>query len=216
MKLHTYFRSSAAYRVRIALKLKGLAPDQAFVHLRRGEQARPPFAALNPEHLVPALEVDGPDGHHVLTQSLAIIEYLDETHPAPPLLPADPLGRARVRALALAVACDIHPLNNLRVLGRLKAMGHSQEEVDDWYRHWIAVGLTALEAQLAGDPRTGRFCHGDAPGLADVLLVPQMANARRLACPLDGYPTLLRIDEACRSLPAFAAAAPDRQPDAEA
>ena len=215
MKLHTYFRSSAAYRVRIALNLKGLAPEQAFVHLRRGEQAKPPFADLNPEHLVPALEVDGPDGHHVLTQSLAIIEYLDETHPAPPLLPADPLGRARVRALALSVACDVHPLNNLRVLGRLKAMGHSQEEVDDWYRHWIAVGLTALEAQLAGDPRTGRFCHGDAPGLADVLLVPQLANARRLACPLDGYPTLLRIDEACRALPAFAAAAPDRQPDAE-
>lgn len=216
MKLHTYFRSSAAYRVRIALNLKGLAPEQAFVHLRRGEQAKPPFADLNPEHLVPALEVDGPDGHHVLTQSLAIIEYLDETHPSPPLLPADPLGRARVRALALAVACDIHPLNNLRVLGRLKAMGHSQEEVDDWYRHWIAVGLTALEAQLASDPRTGRFCHGDAPGLADILLVPQLANARRLACPVDGYPTLLRIDEACRALPAFAAAAPDRQPDAEA
>jgi maleylacetoacetate isomerase len=216
VKLHTYFRSSAAYRVRIALNLKGLAPEQAFVHLRRGEQAKPPFADLNPEHLVPALEVDGPDGHQVLTQSLAIIEYLDETHPSPPLLPADPLGRARVRSLALAVACDIHPLNNLRVLGRLKAMGHSQEEVDDWYRHWIAVGLTALEAQLAGDQRTGRFCHGDAPGLADVLLVPQLANARRLACPLDGYPTLLRIDEACRALPAFAAAAPDRQPDAEA
>ncbi|MBF5093129.1 maleylacetoacetate isomerase [Azospirillum sp. INR13] len=216
MKLHTYFRSSAAYRVRIALNLKGLAPEQAFVHLRRGEQDKPPFADLNPEHLVPALEVDGPDGHHVLTQSLAIIEYLDETHPSPPLLPADPLGRARVRALALAVACDIHPLNNLRVLGRLKAMGHSQEEVDDWYRHWIGVGLTALEAQLAGDLRTGRFCHGDAPGLADILLVPQLANARRLACPLDGYPTLLRIDEACRALPAFAAAAPDRQPDAEA
>ncbi len=216
MKLHTYFRSSAAYRVRIALNLKGLAPEQAFVHLRRGEQAKPPFADLNPEHLVPALEVDGPDGHHVLTQSLAIIEYLDETHPTPPLLPADAPGRARVRALALAVACDIHPLNNLRVLGRLKAMGHSKEEVDDWYRHWIAVGLTALEAQLAGDPRTGRFCHGDAPGLADVLLVPQLANARRLDCPLDGYPTLLRIDEACRALPAFATAAPDRQPDAEA
>ena len=165
---------------------------------------------------MPALEVVGPDGHDVLTQSLAIIEYLDETHPTPPLLPADAPGRARVRALALAVACDIHPLNNLRVLGRLKAMGHSKEEVDDWYRHWIAVGLTALEAQLAGDPRTGRFCHGDAPGLADVLLVPQLANARRLDCPLDGYPTLLRIDEACRALPAFATAAPDRQPDAEA
>ncbi|ANC92231.1 maleylacetoacetate isomerase [Azospirillum humicireducens] len=216
MKLHTYFRSSAAYRVRIALNLKGLVPEQAFVHLRRGEQAKPPYADLNPEHLVPALEVDGPDGHHVLTQSLAIIEYLDETHPSPPLLPADALGRARVRALALALACDVHPLNNLRVLGRLKAMGHSQEEVDGWYRHWIAIGLTALEAQLAGDPRTGRFCHGDVPGLADILLVPQLFNARRMACPLDGCPTLLRIDEACRVLPAFAAAAPDSQPDADA
>ncbi|MBP2300268.1 maleylacetoacetate isomerase [Azospirillum picis] len=216
MKLHTYFRSSAAYRVRIALNLKGLAPEQAFVHLRRGEQAKPPYADLNPEHLVPALEVDGPDGHHVLTQSLAIIEYLDETHREPPLLPADPLGRARVRALALAVACDIHPIDNLRVLKHLKGMGHSQEEVDGWYRHWIAVGLRALEARLAGDPRTGRFCHGDAPGLADAVLVPQMANARRFGCALEGYPTLLRIDDACLALPAFAAAAPDRQPDAEA
>jgi maleylacetoacetate isomerase len=216
VKLHTYFRSSAAYRVRIALNLKGLAPEQAFVHLSKGEQAKPPYSDLNPQHLVPALEVDGPDGHHVLTQSLAIIEYLDEMHPTPALLPADALGRARVRALALAVACDIHPLNNLRVLRHLKTMGHSQEEVDGWYRHWIAVGLTALEAQLAGDPRTGRFCHGDEPGLADILLVPQMANARRFNCPLDGFPTLLRIDGSCRALPAFAAAAPDRQPDAGA
>ncbi|WP_042696204.1 maleylacetoacetate isomerase [Azospirillum sp. B506] len=220
MKLHTYFRSSAAYRVRIALNLKGLAPDQAFVHLRKGEQARPPYSDLNPEHLVPALEVDGPedgpDGHHVLTQSVAIIEYLDETHPTPALLPADALGRARVRALALAVACDVHPLNNLRVLNHLKTMGHGQEEVDGWYRHWIAVGLTALEARLAGDPRTGRFCHGDEPGLADILLVPQMLNARRFGCPLEAYPTLRRIDEACCALPAFAAAFPDLQPDAEA
>jgi len=212
VKLHSYFRSSAAYRVRIALNLKGLTPELAFVHLRKGEQRQPPYTDLNPEKLVPALEVDG----HVLTQSLAIIEYLDETHPAPPLLPADPLGRARVRALAQMVACDIHPIDNLRVLNHLKALGHSQEEVDGWYRHWIAVGLTALEARLAGDPRTGRFCHGDAPGLADAVLVPQIHNARRFGCPLDAYPTLLRIDEACRALPAFAAAAPESQPDAEA
>ncbi|MCG5242053.1 maleylacetoacetate isomerase [Azospirillum doebereinerae] len=211
MKLHTYFRSSASYRVRIALNLKGLTPDLAFVHLRRNEQRDPGYAALNPERLVPALEVDG----QVLTQSLAIVEYLDETHPAPPLLPIGPLDRARVRGLAQLVACDIHPIDNLRILNHLKSMGHAQGEVDDWYRHWIAVGLTALEARLAGDPRTGRFCHGDRPGLADLVLVPQMYNARRFGCPLDAYPTLLRIDAACCALPAFAAAAPENQPDAE-
>lgn len=213
MKLYGYFRSSAAYRVRIALNLKGLKPELAFVHLRYGEQGQPGFASVNPEKLVPALAVDG----QVLSQSLAIIEYLEETHPTPALLPADPLDRARVRALALAIACDIHPLDNLRVLQHLKnAMGHSQEEVDSWYRHWIAVGLSGLEARLAGDPRTGRFCHGDTPGLADALLVPQLYNARRMDCPLDGFPTLLRIDSACRDLPAFIAAAPENQPDAEA
>ncbi len=212
MKLHSYFRSSAAYRVRIALNLKGLVPELAFVHLRKGEQRQPPYADLNPERLVPALEVDG----QILTQSLAIVEYLDEIHPSPPLLPADPLGRARVRALAQMVACDIHPIDNLRVLNHLKTMGHSQDAVDDWYRHWIAVGLTALETRLGGDPRTGRFCHGDAPGLADLVLVPQLYNARRFGCPLDAYPTLRRIDAACCALPAFAAAAPENQPDAEA
>ncbi|MBP2313561.1 maleylacetoacetate isomerase [Azospirillum soli] len=212
MKLHGYFRSSAAFRVRIALNLKGIEAEQAFVHLRKGEQKAAPFAGLNPHKLVPALEVDG----RVLTQSLAIVEYLDETHPEPPLLPGDPLGRARVRSLALAVACDIHPLNNLRVLQRLKAMGHSQAEVDGWYRHWIAEGLDGLEAQLAGDPQTGRFCHGNAVSLADVCLVPQMTNARRFDCDLSGYPTLRRIEEACLAIPAFADALPEHQPDAEA
>ncbi|MCW2235719.1 maleylacetoacetate isomerase [Azospirillum canadense] len=212
MKHHTYFRSSAAFRVRIALNLKGITAEQAFVHLRKGEQAAGPFADLNPHKLVPALEVDG----RVLTQSLAIIEYLDEMHPNPPLLPAGPLDRARVRGLALAVACDIHPLNNLRVLQHLKhGMGHFQAEVDSWYRHWIVVGLSALEAQLAREPQTGRFCHGDAPTLADVTLVPQLYNARRFGCDLSGYPTLLRIEEACLAIPAFAEAAPERQPDAE-
>ncbi|MDQ2102841.1 maleylacetoacetate isomerase [Azospirillum isscasi] len=212
MKLHGYFRSSAAFRVRIALNLKGIEAEQVFVHLRKGEQKAAPFVDLNPHKLVPALEMDG----RVLTQSLAIIEYLDETHPEPPLLPREPLARARVRSLALAVACDIHPLNNLRVLQRLKAMGHPQAEVDDWYRHWIAVGLEGLEVQLAGDPQTGRFCHGDAAGLADICLVPQMANARRFDCDLSGYPTLRRIEEACLAIPAFADALPERQPDAEA
>ncbi|MBP2295683.1 maleylacetoacetate isomerase [Azospirillum rugosum] len=212
MKLHTYFRSSAAFRVRIALNLKGVTAEQAFVHLRKGEQSAEPFADLNPHKLVPALEVDG----RVLTQSLAIIEYLDETHPNPPLLPAHPLDRARVRGLALAVACDIHPLNNLRVLQHLKGgMGHFQAEVDSWYRHWITVGLTGLEAQLAREPETGRFCHGNTPTLADVALVPQLYNARRFGSDLSGYPTLLRIEEACLALPAFADAMPEQQPDAE-
>lgn len=214
MKLYNYFRSSASWRVRIGLALKGLDYDYAPVHLAKNEQFAEPFANRQVSHLVPALVLD--DGRW-LSQSMAILEYLDETHPEPPLLPRDPLARAQVRALAQDIGCDIHPLNNLRVLQHLKsALGHSQEEVDGWYRHWIAVGLTALEAQLAGDARTGRFCHGDEPGLADVFLVPQMANARRLDCPLEAYPTLTRIEAACQALPAFAEAAPARQPDAEA
>ncbi len=213
MKLYDYFRSSAAYRVRIALNLKGLSPERAFVHLRKGEQRTADYLALNPQGLVPALALD--DGT-LLTQSLAIVEYLDETHPEPPLLPAAPAARARVRSLALQVACDIHPLNNLRVLNYLTGtLGVSIAQKDGWYRYWVDVGLEALEAQLARDPATGRFCHGDSPTLADVCLVPQLANARRFEVDLDAYPTLLRIDAACAAMTAFAAAAPGRQPDAE-
>lgn len=210
MKLFGYFRSSAAYRVRIALNLKDIEAEHAFVHLRKGEQAAPDYAALNPQHLVPTLV----DGDAVLTQSLAIIEYLDETHPEPPLLPADPAGRARVRSIAQAIACDIHPINNLRVLKYLVGpMGVTEEEKDEWYRHWIAVGLGAVERMLAAG--TGRFCHGDAPGLADACLVPQVFNAERFGCDLTAFPTVTRITAACRALPAFAAAEPERQPDAE-
>jgi maleylacetoacetate isomerase len=214
MQLYDYFRSSAAYRVRIALNLKGIAPDErTYVHLRMGSQRAQDYLALNPQGLVPALALD--DGR-VLTQSLAIIEYLDETHPDPPLLPADPVARARVRAIALSIACEIHPLNNLRVLNYLVAtMGVSREQKDGWYRYWIDVGFEALEKTLARDAATGRFCHGDDPTLADICLVPQMANARRFEIDLSPYPTLIRIESACTALPAFAQAAPARQPDAE-
>jgi maleylacetoacetate isomerase len=214
MRLYDYFRSSAAYRVRIALNLKGVTPDErTFVHLRMGNQRAQDYLALNPQGLVPALALD--DGR-VLTQSLAIIEYLDETHRDPPLLPADPVERARVRAIALAIACEIHPLNTLRVLTYLiGTMGVSREQKDGWYRYWIDVGFEALEKSLARDAATGRFCHGEQPTLADVCLVPQMANARRFDIDLSPYPTLVRIEAACNALPAFANAAPARQPDAE-
>jgi maleylpyruvate isomerase len=209
MRLYGNWRSSAAYRVRIALNLKGLPCESVPVDLRAGEQNEEPYRARNPERLVPLLEEDG----RALRQSLAIIEYLDETHPEPPLLPAAPAARAEVRALALAIACDIHPLNNLRVLRYLEhELGHGEEVRMRWYRHWIACGLGALEAALAGRP--GSFCHGERPTLADICLVPQMYNGRRYDCDLEPYPTLRRIDEHCRSLPAFAAAAPERQPDA--
>lgn len=212
MKLYTYFRSSAAYRVRIALNLKGLPYDAAFVHLRRKEQAAPSYRAVNPQGLVPALV----DGDTVLTQSLAIVEYLEETHPRPPLLPPDPAGRARVRALSQAVACDIHPLNNLRVLMHLKdALGLDQAARDDWYRHWIVEGFDAVERLLAADPATGVFCHGDAPTMADICLVPQVANAERVPFDFAPYPTIRRIAETARTHPAFAAAAPANQPDTE-
>lgn len=212
MKLIGYFRSSAAYRVRIALNLKGLTVEQVSVHLAKGEQREPAFAALNPQKLVPVLE----DGGNRLIQSLAILEYLEETCPEPPLLPADPAGRARVRALAQIVACEIHPLGNLRVRKYLTGeLALTEDARLAWSRHWIARGFEALEAMLAGSPGTGRFCHGDSPGLADACLIPQLFNARRIDCPLAAYPTLLRIDAECESLPAFRDAAPGVQPDAE-
>lgn len=214
MRLYDYFRSSAAYRVRIALNLKRVVPDErTFVHLRIGNQRAQDYLALNPQGLVPALALDS---GAVLTQSLAIIEYLEETHPEPPLLPADPVARARVRAIALAIACEIHPLDNLRVLNYLiGTMGATREQKDGWYRYWIDVGFEALEKALARDPTTGRYCHGDRPTLADICLVPQLANARRFAIDLAPYPTLTRIEAACHALPAFADAAPSKQPDAE-
>jgi maleylacetoacetate isomerase len=214
MRLFDYFRSSAAYRVRIALNFKGVAPDErTFVHLRMGSQRAQDYLALNPQGLVPALELD--DGR-VLTQSLAIVEYLEETYPTPPLLPAAPAARARVRAIALAIACEIHPLNNLRVLNYLTGtLGVSDAQKNGWYKYWIDVGFEALERQLFRDDDTGTYCHGDAPTLADVCLVPQLANARRFKIDLAPYPTLTRIEAACNALPAFAAAAPANQPDAE-
>jgi maleylpyruvate isomerase len=212
LKLYGYFRSSAAYRVRIALGLKGLPYEYAAVHLRKGEQGGEAYRALNPAQLVPALV----DERGAFIQSLAIIEYLEERYPQPPLLPETPEERARVRAIALAIACDVHPLDNLRVLRYLvRTVGTSEEVKDAWYRHWIDVGLEALETQLSRERATGVFCHGDAPTLADCCLVPQLANARRAAIPLDAYPTLRRIEARCNALPAFAEAAPDRQPDAE-
>ena len=214
MRLYDYFRSSAAYRVRIALNLKDVTlADRTFVHLRMGNQRAQDYLALNPQGLVPALELD--DGR-VLTQSLAIVEYLDETHPEPPLLPLDAAGRARVRAIALGIACEIHPLNNLRVLNYLTGtLGATDAQRNGWYKYWIDVGFEALERQLERDDDTGTFCHGESPTLADVCLVPQLANARRFKVDVSPYPTLTRIEAACNALPAFAQAAPSQQPDAE-
>jgi maleylacetoacetate isomerase/maleylpyruvate isomerase len=213
MQLYSYFRSSASFRVRIALALKGLPYDYVPVHLVKNEQLKPPFDALSASRLVPLLK----DGDATLTQSLAIIEYLDETHPEPPLLPADALGRARVRALALDIACEIHPINNLRVLRYLvREMKVSEDDKNRWYRHWVESGLETVERQLAGHPATGRFCHGDTPGLADVLLVPQIFNAQRFECRLEHVPTVMRVFEACMQLSAFQAAEPSACPDADA
>jgi maleylacetoacetate isomerase len=214
MKLYNYFRSSAAYRVRIALNLKGLKPENEFIHLSRGGgmQFGADYTRLNPQQLVPTLVAD--DGA-ILTQSLAIIEYLDETHPEPPLLPKHAAERARVRAIALAIACDIHPINNLRVLNYLtKTLGVSDDAKNQWYRHWVETGLNAIE-RLLGDGKTGRFVHGDTPTLADCCLVPQVFNARRFNADLSGCPTVVRIAEHCGTVPAFHNAAPENQPDRE-
>ena len=214
MQLYGYFRSSAAYRVRIALNLKGLSYEYVPVHLLKdgGQQLSDTYRALNPAALVPTLVDDGA----ALGQSLAIIEYLDETRPEVPLLPADALGRARVRGLAQAVACDTHPLNNLRVLKYLKhTLQVSEDAKNEWYRHWVGVGLGALEDMLAGSDATGRFCHGDAPTIADLCLVPQVYNARRFGCDLSAYPRIERIDAACGEVQAFIDAQPQNQPDAE-
>jgi maleylpyruvate isomerase len=211
MVLHDYFRSSAAYRVRIALNLKGLAAERRFVHLRRGEQRAPAFLALNPQGFVPMLE----DGGERITQSLAIIEYLEETHPQPPLLPPGAADRAWVRSIALAIACDIHPVNNLRILKYLGGeLAVDEARRDAWYRHWVEEGFGAIEAQLAARAR-GAFCLGDTPTLADVCLVPQVANANRLKVELAPYPRIVAVDAALRALEPFALAAPERQPDAE-
>ena len=203
--LYDYFRSSAAYRVRIALNLKGIDYESRQVDLREGEQIESGYRALNPQGLVPMLEIDG----HRLTQSLAIVSYLDLRYQNQPLLPASAVERAHVLSMALAVACDIHPLNNLRVLKYLKGeLGQDQAAIDRWYVHWVSEGLEALEAMAA--PRAGAFLFGNAPTLADVCLVPQLYNARRFSVPLDAYPTLRRADESASALPAFAAAHPDR------
>jgi len=213
MKLYGYFRSSAAFRVRIALNLKKLDYETAAVHLRRNDQTRPDYLRVNPQGLVPTLE----HGDRTLIQSLAIIEYLDETYPDPPLLPRLRADRARVRALAEIVACEIHPINNLRVLRYLThSLGHDEAAIASWYNHWIDAGFQALERLLADDPRTGNFCHGEAPGLADITLVPQVVSAERYRLDLAPYPTITRIFENCMKLEPFVAAHPDKQPDREA
>jgi maleylacetoacetate isomerase/maleylpyruvate isomerase len=210
LKLYTYFRSSAAFRVRIALNLKGLKYEPVFVHLAKGEHRAAPYAGVNAQGLLPTLELD--DGTR-LTQSLAIIEYLDEKHPQPPLVPKESLARARVRSLSLLVASEIHPLNNLRVLQHLKRLGQTQEQVDTWYRYWIADGLAKLEAELRD--KAGKFCHGDTPTMADCCLVPQIFNAKRYNSDLAPYPTTMRVFDACMKLDAFDRAQPSQQPDAE-
>jgi maleylpyruvate isomerase len=212
--LYGYFRSSAAYRARIALNLKGIKPELRFIHLLKdgGYQHTAEYKALNPQELIPALAHDG----HLITQSLAIIEYLDEIAPEPPILPRDALGRARVRAIAYAIACDIHPVNNLRVNNYLRDnLDATPETLAEWQRHWITLGFAALETMLARDKETGKFCHGDAPTIADICLIPQIANARRVHVDLTAYPTLLRIEEAALANTAFSAARPEVQPDAE-
>jgi maleylacetoacetate isomerase len=209
MILYAHTLSSASYRVRIALALKGLQVTSVLLDLRAGEQRLEEFLQINSQGFVPALALEG---GAVLTQSVAIIEYLDEIHPQPPLLPQAPLARARVRALTPAITCDVHPLNNLRVLQYLEnELQHDKATRDIWYRHWVQLGFDAIERWLVRDSATGRFCHGNAPTIADVCLVPQVFNARRFAVDLTRYPRIVGIDAACRELPAFQSAAPDRQ-----
>jgi len=214
MKLYTFFRSSASYRVRIALNFKGTGYEQIPIHLRRGggEQLMPAYKAINPQALVPALENNG----RILTQSLAIIEYLEETYPNPPLLPKDPADKALVRSMAMVIACEVHPIQNLRVLNYVKATyNQTDEQVNKWAQHWIDLGLAALQEMIAAQPKRGKFCFGDTATLADVCLIPQLGNARRYGCDLAKYPTILDIEKNCNALPAFADAAPEKQPDAE-
>ena len=211
--LHNYFRSSTSYRVRIALAMKGIGYDYVAHHLRHGENRRPEFLEINPQGLVPALIWE--DGT-VLAQSLAIMEFLDEVRPEPPLLPADPHGRARVRAICQMIGCDIHPVNNLRVLSALRSRyGADDVEIADWFRHWVNETFQPLEKILEESPQTGRFCHGETPGMADICLVAQVANNARFNVDMTPYPVISRIRDACLEIPAFADAAPARQPDAE-
>jgi maleylpyruvate isomerase len=214
MKLYTFFRSSASYRVRIALNLKGLTYEQMPIHLRRGggEQLSAAYKRINPQSLVPALE----DNDRVFTQSLAIIEYLEEKYPNPPLLPAAAADRALVRSMAMIIACEVHPIQNLRVLTLVKQKyNQTDEQVNQWAQHWIDLGLSALEQMILAQPNRGNFCFGDTPTLADICLVPQLGNARRYGCELSHYPTILSIEKTCLMIPAFANAAPEKQPDAE-
>jgi len=214
MKLYTFFRSSASYRVRIALHLKNIPYDQAPIHLRRGggEQLSAAYKAINPQGLVPALEDNG----KILTQSLAIIEYLEEKYPKPPIFPADPADKALVRSMAMVIACEVHPIQNLRVLNYVKATyNQTDAQVNQWAQHWIDLGLAALEQMILAQPKRGKFCFGDAPTLADICLVPQLGNARRYGCDLAKHPTIVEIEKSCMALPAFADAAPEKHPDAE-
>jgi len=212
IKLWGYFRSTAAYRVRIGLNLKGLEHERDYVHLSKGEHLGEAFKALNPQQLLPVLEVDEAGARHVLIQSMAILEYLDETHPSPPFLPKGALARAQVRGIADIVACDIHPVNNLRVLKYLRGpLGQDEAAVNAWVAHWMDAGFEAIEALITGDG----FCFGDQPTLADICLVPQLFNAKRFKVDLEPYPKIRAVEERCSSLAAFADAHPAKQPDAE-
>ena len=211
--LHNYFRSSTSFRVRATLNIKGLDYEYVSYHLRKGEQRSERYLDLNPQGLVPALEISDST---VLSQSIAIIEYLNEVYPEPPLLPAEPLARARVRSLAMMVACDIHPINNLRILKYLSShFGADDEAIAEWFRTWVVKTFTALEARLSTEPDTDRFCHGDTVSLADICLAGQVINNARFAADMSAYPTIQRIHDACMALAAFKAAAPAEQPDAE-